>query len=104
MKTQLIGLLLIGALAGCQTFDKAIATGYGLNIVTRDLSTELLDADKLSSAEGEKIKNVNDEVSTGLWKAWQIRKTYPDSAKAEVKHHLSAVKEIFKYLKDREVK
>lgn len=104
MKKQLIGLLLLGTLAGCQTFDKAIATGYGLNIVTRDLSTELLNADKINSADGMRIKGVNDEVSTGLWKAWQIRKTCPDSAKAEVKHHMSAVKEIFKYLKDREVK
>ena len=95
---------LLLSLAGCQTFDKAIATGYGLNIVTRDLSTELLNADKISSVDGERIKQVNDEASTGLWKAWTIRKTYPDSAKASVQQYLKSVQEVFEYLKTREAK
>lgn len=100
---QIVLVLALGALEGCTSFDKSVATGYGLNIVSRDLSAELLDADKLSSADGKRIKKVNDEVSDGLWKAWQIRKTYPDSAKATAKQYLDSVKEVFNYLKEKEV-
>ena len=88
----------------CASFDKAVATGYGLNIVTRDLSTELLDADRLSSEDGKRIKSVNDRVSAGLFRAWLIRKTSPDSAKAAVKLLRAQVEEIFGYLKKKEAK
>lgn len=98
-------LTVLLSLAGCaSSFDKAVATGYGLNIVTRDMSTELLNDKRISSTTGEQIKAGNDKASAALWKAWQIRKTYPDSAKASVKKVLVDVNDMYKYLKEQEVK
>lgn len=103
-KYLLIGILFLGGLSGCQTFDKSIATGYGLNILTRDLSTELNNADRITPQKAIEIKTMNDKVSIGLWKAWGIRKAYPDSAKASVKTYLQSVTDIYNFLKDQELK
>jgi signal transduction protein with GAF and PtsI domain len=101
---KLIGLfILLGTLAGCQSVNKQFAAAYGTNTLTRKISTELLDADKLSSADGLKVKAVNDEVREGLDAAWAVRKVYADSSKTAVKKHLSTVQGILNYLENKEI-
>lgn len=78
---RLFVIATIVMLSGCQSLNQKFAAAYGTNTLTRKMSTELLDANKLSSAEGEKIKIINDQARLGLDAAWNIRKVQSDSSK-----------------------
>ena len=100
----IIPVLLLSLVACSSTFDKTIATGYGTNIVVRDLATEATNSGVINAAKAQQIKDVNDRVSTGLYAAWQIRKTDPTGAKSSVAAYLKSITEIYNELKAKEVK
>lgn len=81
-KYLLIGFL---CLSGCgTTLNQKFATGYGLNIVTRNLTTDALNANKITYAEGQKFYTIQNDTRSTLDAAWSICNVYADSSKVQV--------------------
>ena len=101
-KYILIGLL---CLSGCgTTLNQQFATGYGLNTVTRNLTTSALNANKLSYVDGKKIYNTQNAARDALDAAWNIRTVYADSSKSQVAKVNSALTTILLQLEKLGVK
>lgn len=100
-KLLLIGLLL---LAGCSTnINKPFATGYGLNKVSRNVNTELLNSGTIDYKTGLEVRRIEDIALQGLDDAWRIRLIYADSSKAQVAKINSTMIEVLKTLEKRQV-
>ena len=86
MKKYLICAVLgLSMLSGCaSTLNKSFATGYGLNKVSREINTELLDTGKIDYATGVKVRKVEDEALAGLDAAWKVRLVSADATKTTV--------------------
>ena len=105
MKRLLIIPLLLLSLAGCSpTLNQQIAIGYGLNTLSRNLTTAALDANKINSAEGKRMMKVQDETRSSLDTAWNIRLTYADSSKTQAAKATSSIKAIINQLENLGVK
>jgi hypothetical protein len=103
---RLIPLLLISAmsLSGCRNTNNMFAGAWGLNTMTRNASSELLDANKITAAEGQHIKDVNDEAASALNSAWKIRLVNKDVAKTTVQKETESLKLILNFLESKGTK
>lgn len=56
--------LIVVLLAGCAglTFDQKLQRGYDLNVAVRDTATLSLNAERLSSAQGEEVLRITDSA------------------------------------------
>jgi len=101
-KILLVGLLF---LSGCSAnLNQQFATGYGLNTVTRNLTTDALNANKLSYADGLRIYTIQNNTRSALDAAWNIRTVYADSSKSQVSKANSALTSILTQLEKLGVK
>lgn len=100
-KLLLIGVLL---LAGCGTsVNQPFATGYGLNKVSRNVNTELLNSGTIDYKTGLEIRRIEDVALQGLDDAWRIRLIYADSSKAQVAKINATLIEVLRTLEKRQV-
>ena len=107
MKKLLIICAIVGLLcmAGCgTTLNQQFATGYGLNTVTRNLTTAAINANQLSYADGKKIYVIQNDTRSALDAAWNIRTVYADSSKSQVIKANSALTTILLQLEKLGVK
>ncbi len=92
-------------LSGCgTTLNQQFATGYGLNTVTRNLTTAAINANKLSYADGKKIYVIQNDTRSALDAAWNIHTVYADSSKEQVSKVNSALTTILLQLEKLGVK
>ena len=105
MKRLLIIPVLLLSLGGCaQSLNQQFATGYGLNTLTRQLTTAALTAKKINKAEGIKLEQQQNDIRSSLDAAWSSRTVYADSSQTQLNKATTSLKLILKQLEDLEVK
>jgi hypothetical protein len=70
------------ALAGCgTTLNQDFGAGYGAIKLTRNLTADALDQNRISYQKGREIADTATKAESALDAAWTIRKTSADSTK-----------------------
>ncbi len=86
-------------LSGCSAnLNQQFATGYGLNKVSRNINTSLLENGKISYADALRVRKVEDETLAALDVAWNIKAISADSAKTQVEKVNESLTEVLKNL------
>jgi hypothetical protein len=72
-------------LTGCATsLNQKFAVGYGLNTVSRNLTTTSLDAHLITYKRGVELYDTQNKTRDVLDAAWLYRITLPEKAKVDV--------------------
>lgn len=105
-------LAAVVALAGCagmgieppKSFEDRLAYATGTNTALRDASTSSLDAGKITSADMEHVKAVNDKVKTILLVARRAAGVDLSTAEAKLLEATKLLTDLQTYLRARGVK
>jgi len=86
MKRIFAGVALVFVLAGCSAgLNESFQAAYGLNEVTRRVTTEMNDSEKISIEQAEDALEYTDEARRQLDAAWGARETAQDSTLSVVR-------------------
>jgi hypothetical protein len=105
MKKYLIALL-FPFIVGCSatSINQDFAKGYGLNKVSREINTELLNQNIISYEDGAKIRKIEDTTLDGLDAAWKVRLIEVDKTKTTVAKINESLVEVLTTLEKYRVK
>lgn len=99
----------VAMLTGCaqmgvppaNTFDERLAAGYALNAQVRATATELLNAKKISSSDGQNVLEQTNNARTGLDIAKTMSMTSLESAEGKLNAVRTVLTALQSYLASR---
>ena len=98
-------LIILITLSGCATsLNQKFAVGYGLNTISRNLTTVALENKQIEYERAVKLYVIQNATRDVLDTAWRIRVAQPDKAKLDVRTATETLKVTINELEKEDAK